>query len=209
MSERVPNPTPTRRCTWSEYVTWGGDPRWEIIAGETYAMTPSPSDRHQRVCSRLLVALATALRGGPCEVVASPIDVKLSEEDVVQPDLVVVCDPGQFKGHIEGAPALVVEVLSPSTEGHDRVRKLRLYARYGVGEYWIARPYPAVLEVLTLDGSGYRVHATYDASGTVTSPNFPNIRLPLQHIFDLPIPPEERIQEIRETRPPYAAESAT
>jgi Uma2 family endonuclease len=205
MSE--PAPRPERRYTWSDYVTWGDGRRWEMLGGEAFAMTPSPSDQHQLVCSRLLVALAAALRGGRCEVIASPMDVKLSEEDVVQPDLLVVCDPKQFRGHIAGAPALVVEVLSPSTEGHDRVRKLRLYARYGIGEYWIVRPYPAVLEVLTLDGDGYRVHATYDGNGTVTSPGFPNLRIPLQPIFDLPIPPEERVQEIRETRPPYGAKA--
>jgi Uma2 family endonuclease len=202
-----PAAEPKRRYTWSDYVTWCDDRRWEIIAGEAFAMTPSPADRHQLVCSRLLTALAVSLKGGPCEVIASPMDVKLSEEDIVQPDLLVVCDPRQFRGHVEGPPALVVEILSPSTEGHDRVRKLRLYARYGIGEYWIVRPYPAVVEVLTLEGAGYRVHATYDAAGTLTSPTFPNLRLPLHGIFDLPIPPEERIQEIREARPPYGAKA--
>lgn len=167
-------------------------------------MTPSPADRHQVLCANLAAAMVPFFRDGPCRVLVAPMDVKLSEEDVVQPDLLVVCDPAQFKGHIEGPPTLVVEILSPSTERHDRVRKLRLYARYGVSEYWIARPHPAVLEVLTLDAGSYRVHATYDATDTLESPAFPGLKLPLHDVFDLPIPPEERVQEIRESHPPYA-----
>ena len=145
--------------TWQDYRTWPDSERWELIDGEPFAMSPSPTDRHQLICVALVAGMAPHFRGKPCRLLVSPMDVKLSDTDVVQPDLLAVCDPNQFKGtHIEGPPALVVEVLSPSSELHDRMRKLDLYARYGVKEYWLVRPYPSAVEVLILDGPGYRIH---------------------------------------------------
>ena len=80
-------------------------------------------------------------------------DSGLSEEDIVQPDLIVVCDANRIKPtHIEGPPTLVIEVLSPSTQAYDRVRKLRLFAASGVQEVWLVTPHPSLVEVLTLDG---------------------------------------------------------
>ena len=92
----------------------------------------------------------------------APTDVKLSEEDIVQPDLIVVCDANRIKPtHIEGPPTLVIEVLSPSTQAYDRVRKLRLFAASGVQEVWLVTPHPSLVEVLTLDGASYRIAGGY------------------------------------------------
>lgn len=79
--------TALKRYTWYDYRTWPGDERWEVIGGQAYAMSPSPTARHQMVQARLVSALDTFFRGRPCRAIPSPMDVKLSDMDVVQPDV--------------------------------------------------------------------------------------------------------------------------
>lgn len=194
---RIPN-----RVSWSNYRSWTDDERWEIIDGQPYAMT-APRVSHQMVCGELYALLHAHFKGRSCRLFLSPIDVKLSEYDVVQPDLIVVCDRSRItETHIEGAPTLAVEILSPSTQRHDRVRKLRLYAKAGVQEYWLLQPYPALAEVLSLEKSGYRIAGSYTEADTLTSPAFPELALDLKEVF--PPVPEDDIEEVRETPPPYA-----
>ena len=193
-----------RRYTWEDYRSWDDDQRWELIGGEIYAMSPAPATRHQRLVGRLYQQLADFFGGRPCEVLLSPCDVKLSNADVAQPDLLVVCDPKQVtETHVEGPPTLVVEILSPSSLQHDRIRKLRLYAAFGVREYWIVNPYPSIVEVLSLAGDTFRVAGAYAKQDTLTSPAFPDLRVELATVFTFEISPEEHIDEIREATPPY------
>ncbi len=132
------------------------------------------------------------------------MDVRLSDADVVQPDVLVVCDPDKIKEtHIEGAPDIAVEITSPSSISHDRMRKLALYAKYGVKEYWIVTPYPHLVEVLLLDGDSYRVHSVFTKRDTLSSPTLSGLEIPLDGVFNFPIPDNERIDEIRESTPPY------
>jgi len=146
--------------TLPDWASWQG--RWELIQGVAYDMTPAPSLEHQRISSRLHVRLGVALEeakrgtgGGECEVLAAPIDVFLGE-DVVQPDLVIVCDPAKktVRG-IEGAPELVVEILSPATASKDTVRKRWAYEAAGVPEYLIVDPQERVAELLRLENARY------------------------------------------------------
>lgn len=191
----------TFRASWTDYQTWGDDKRWEIIDGRPYAMT-APRVSHQRVCGELHVALHSYFRRHLCQVFLSPIDVRLSEYDVVQPDLIVVCERTQIlETHIEGPPALVVEILSPSTQRHDRVRKLHLYARAGVKEYWLIQPSPPLVEVLALDGSQYRIFGAYTEEDQLSSRLFPELVLDLRDFFLNP--GEEPVEEVREGSPPY------
>ncbi len=199
-----------RQYTWDDYRTWDDDKRWELIGGEPYGMSPAPRSRHQAVAGDLFALLHRHFRDRSCRPFISPIDVKLSAVDVVQPDIVVVCDRAQIRDtHVEGSPALVVEVLSPSTSRHDRVRKLRLYARSGIAEYWLVQPYPGVVEVLQLAGDAYRIAGVYTDAETLRSPTFPDLVLDLTAAFTLPVPPEEQIDEIRESAPPYDGGSPT
>ena len=112
--------------------------RYELLEGDVY-VTPAPSPRHQRVSKRLQRQLEAYFEAsGRGEVFDAPIDLILTPHDVVQPDLVVVTDPGQVSGRaIEGSPALVVEVLSLSTRDHDRPVKGRRYAALGIRHYWL------------------------------------------------------------------------
>ena len=196
-----------KRYTWSDYQTWPADERWEIIGARAYAMSPSPSFRHQAVSGEIHVALVGYFRKKHCRVLNAPIDVRLSDEDIVQPDIVVVCNRQQIKRtHIEGAPTLVVEVVSSSSQLRDRHDKMALYARFGIREYWIVTPFPSLVEVYALEGESYRVHHTYKKGEILHSAQFADLSVDLSQVFDFPLEPEE--EQIEETREPPAAESA-
>ncbi|MBI3924027.1 MAG: Uma2 family endonuclease [Armatimonadetes bacterium] len=190
---------PKSRYSWENYRSWDDDKRWELIDGVPYLMS-SPRTLHQEVVGTFHIAMAAALRGKPCRVYLSPLDVRLSDWDVVQPDLLVVCDRRQITPtHIEGPPILVVEVLSPSSQRHDRVRKLGVYARFGISEYWIVSVSPPMLEVLVLDGETYRTVAAHTEVGRVKSPTVPDLDLDLAELFG---PCDTSgLDEVREGRP--------
>ena len=194
-----------RAYTWDDYRAWPDDERWEVIGGEAYAMSPSPTVRHQMVQMNIWAGLNAFLRGQECRAFVAPLDVKLSEMDVVQPDVLVVCKPGQIKStHIEGAPALVVEILSDSSERHDRGTKMRLYAAHGVPEVWLVTPYPSMIEVYRLDGESYRLVATYMPEDMLKSPGFPKLKLRLKDVFDFPLEPDEKAaMAVKEGPAPY------
>jgi Uma2 family endonuclease len=198
--EPVPHPP---RASWTDYQTWTDDERWEIIDGHPYAMS-GPTTGHQILCTDLCFLLANYFKGKPCRVISSPRDVRLSEYDVVQPDLVVVCDKAQIaRAHIEGPPTLVVEILSSSSIRHDRIRKARLYAAAGIQEYWILQPSPAMVEVLWLDGSSFRLHGAYSDKDRLVSAVFPDLEIELSELF-----PYEEVDEIREGVPTYRSAAA-
>ena len=196
-----------RRYTWADYRTWYDEQRWEIIGGEAYLMSPSPTYRHQRVVGNFARDLGIHFKGQTCQAITAPMDVVLSEEDVVQPDLLVVCDPRQIKRtHIEGAPTLAVEILSGDSAARDRLLKLALYARSGVKEYWIVTPWPSLVEVLLLEGTRYVVHEVLGKGQTLVSPTFPDLRIDLQDVFDFPLEPGEEPPLAKEPpAPPYHA----
>jgi Uma2 family endonuclease len=195
--------------TWDEYRTWRSDERWEIVDGEAYAMSPAPTVRHQLIHAALFTALFDQFRHRPCRVISSPLDVKLSATDVVQPDIVVVCDHRQItETHIEGGPSLVVEILSPSTAQRDRGVKMDAYARAGVCEVWLVTPWPQSVEVFVLDGPTYRRHAVFVQTQTLRSAAFPELKIGLAAVFDFPLQPGEEPPVVREP-PPHRYGSAT
>lgn len=147
--------------TLDDWKSWEG--RWELIHGVAYDMTPAPSLEHQRISSRLHIAIGVALveakkkpNGGECEVLAAPLDVFL-ESGVFQPDLVVICDPAKKSERgVEGAPDFVVEILSPRTASKDTVRKRWAYEAAGVPEYLIVDPDERVGVLLRLEAGRYQ-----------------------------------------------------
>jgi Uma2 family endonuclease len=132
--------------------------RYEIHEGDL-SVTPAPGTRHQEVSGNLFVALYTHVKArGLGKVFAAPTDVILSDITIVQPDLVYVASDrlGAVSSRgIEGAPTLVVEILSPSTIEIDRHTKLQLYARYGVPYYWIVDPEARLIEAYRLEAGSY------------------------------------------------------
>ena len=144
-----------RRYTWTEYQTWSDDERWELIDGVAYNRSPAPSIRHQRVASNFHGVLYRMLAGKTCQPFMAPTDVRLSETDVVQPDILVICDPGKITpSHIEGAPELVVEILSPGTSAKDLREKKWLYQRSGVREYIVVDPLEFYVQRFLLSADG-------------------------------------------------------
>ena len=189
---------------WEDYQSWDDDQRWELINGEAFAMSPSPTTQHQRLSLALLLQLGSYFAKHACELFQAPMDVKFSDHDIVQPDIFVVCNADQVKkNHIEGPPTLVIEILSPSSLQHDRLRKTELYSRSGVKEYWLVTPYPSLVEILLLDGDYYRIYRVHKRSDRLISPTFPDLSINLSDLFNLPIPSEEKVKEIQESTPPY------
>ncbi|MHC1741671.1 MAG: Uma2 family endonuclease [Syntrophobacteraceae bacterium] len=143
------------KASYEDYLTWPADERWEIIDGRPCDMTPAPSFKHQRVVGNLYHILRGAMHGERCIVGIAPTDVVLSEHDVVQPDVFVVCDGRKITDqNILGAPELVFEVLSPATAKKDRWEKKALYERAGVIEYVLVDPEGRYVERYLLGRDG-------------------------------------------------------
>lgn len=132
--------------------------RYEIIGGDLF-VAASPSIKHQRLLARLYRDFFDALeRPGWGEVFFTPMDVKFSDYDVVEPDLIVVrADRRDIyqSNHLIAAPNIVLEVISPFSRRYDEVTKLALYARNGVPEFWLADSINHTLRGLTLRDGAY------------------------------------------------------
>ncbi len=180
---------PPVRFTYEDYLLIPEDgKRHEIIDGEEY-VAPAPNTRHQRITMRLSAFLFNHLEAHDLgEVFAAPIDVILSDYDVVQPDVLFVA-----KAHadrvgehgITGAPDLIVEVLSEGNRRHDEVRKRKLYERFGVGEYWIVDPELETVKVYRMTDRGYVRAAEWSRENgdTLTTPLLPGFTLSLDALF--------------------------
>lgn len=164
--------TPTEKCkySFSDYLSWDESDRAELLDGERIMMAP-PARIHQEISVELMRQLANFLEGKRCRVYHAPFAVRLFEQDgdtpedvktVVEPDISVVCDPGKLDGKgCKGAPDMVMEILSPSTQRHDRLVKLDLYQRAGVREYWIVDPDSRTVQVFLLSGGSVLPHEVY------------------------------------------------
>lgn len=162
----MPSAAKNEKFSYADVLTWPTDERWEIIEGRPYDMTPAPSFRHQRVVGNLYHLLRGAIDERRCVAGVAPTDVVLSDHDVVQPDVFVVCDGSKITDqHIQGAPDLVAEVLSPATSRKDRWEKKTLYERAGVLEYLLVDPDGRFIERYLAGPDG-----TFDA-GEVFAPD--------------------------------------
>jgi len=181
------------RFTYGNYVTWPEEERWELIEGVPYNMTPAPSRRHQEVKAALFDQLYDFLKGKPCKAFDAPFDVRLPEGDeddedidtVVQPDIVVVCDKAKLdeKG-CRGAPDFIVEIISPSTSAKDQIKKVALYERHGVREYWIAHPTENLLTVRLLGADGkYGAPVMMEGKGRLAVATLPGLEVDLDAVF--------------------------
>lgn len=160
------------RYTYADYAALPEGAPYQLIDGEL-VMTASPNTQHQRIIKRLLRVMDAFVEENSLgEVFVSPVDVYLSEADTPVPDLVFVAEErlgivGAQK--IEGAPDLVVEVLSPSTGYYDLRKKKRLYAEAGVAEYWIVDPIEESVEVHVNTGGAFDLHERAEGEGRVAS----------------------------------------
>jgi Uma2 family endonuclease len=145
------------KFSYKDYVTWPDDERWEIIDGVPYNMTPAPVVKHQKIVGKLHSKLVDRAEEDGCTLLIAPTDVIFDDYNVVQPDVLMVCDQGRIsRENIRGAPDLIIEVLSPSTSLKDRREKKRLYERFGVREYILIYPEDELVERFLLEGSSYQ-----------------------------------------------------
>jgi len=175
------------KLTYADYELLPDDDlRHEIIDGEHY-VTASPVTRHQRISLSLLHLiqsyLDTHLIG---ELFSAPFDVVLSFHDVVVPDLIYL---SKARAHLltvknlQGAPDLVVEILSPSTKPRDERLKRNLYERVGVSEYWLVDPDQDVVTIYRRGGAGFLPPIRFEKDGVVTTPLLPDFELPLARLL--------------------------
>ena len=164
-------PAKKARYTFADILSWEGNERIEIINGEAFMMA-APSRIHQEICFEMGRQLGNYLEGKQCKAYPAPFGVRLfqragdSPEDVdtiVEPDISVICDRSKLDQYgCNGAPDLVIEVLSPSTQRHDQLVKLNLYQRAGVREYWIVDPENKTVRVMLQSGNGFlQTHEIY------------------------------------------------
>jgi len=154
----------TEYHTYSDYLHWPDDVRYELINGEAFLMSPAPDLSHQDVAGDIYRQVGNILLGKSCRAFIAPVDVRLPKQQeadesidtVVQPDVLVVCDSNKLdKRGVRGAPDWVVEVLSPSTAGHDQIKKRQLYEQHGVREYWLVHAIDRVLTIYRLENNEY------------------------------------------------------
>jgi Uma2 family endonuclease len=174
------------RYNYNDYLLLPEGKRYEILDGELF-MVPAPNVRHQRLSKKLAVALIghTEARGLG-EILYAPCDLLLSEENIVQPDILFVRKERLGivgEANITDAPDLVVEILSPGTRNKDLELKRKIYARFGVQEYWIVDPEADTVEVLVWSELGYVATGIYRKADNLSSPLLPDLRLPLSAVF--------------------------
>jgi len=139
--------------TYADYARWEG--RWELIDGVAYAMSPSPTFKHQRLSGILYALLDEALEDCPhCQPVQD-FDWRIDESTVVCPDNLVICHEPENQNYLTRAPALIFEILSPSTAAKDEGVKFRLYESEGVTYYVLANPDERVLKIYHLHEGRY------------------------------------------------------
>lgn len=177
------------KFTYDDYLLFPDDGRrHELIEGDHY-MTPSPSKKHQRISLNIAYRMKAHLEHYPLgELYAAPFDVVLSNTDVVQPDLFFVSSAKASTvtdRNVQGAPDLVVEILSDTTRKTDEIVKRKLYERFGVQEYWIVDPELEAIKVYRMTTQGY--HRTAELSrevdDTLSTPLLPDLTILLKDIF--------------------------
>ena len=176
------------RLTYDDYCLLPNDgKRYEIIDGELF-VTPSPNSLHQIVVTNLIYYFSAFLKDHPLgRIIVSPLDVVFSQFDVVEPDLLFVSKARYSvltEKNVQGSPDMVIEVLSASTAKIDRTTKLKLYARFGVEEYWIIDPEGPAAEIYRREKGSPELAAKLEARDLLTSPLFPGFSLPLQKLVE-------------------------
>ena len=174
MAEALLSHEETGRYTYNDYISWEGPERYQLINGEAFMMA-SPTVEHQAILIELSTQFYTWLRGKPCRVFAAPLDVRLFPEDddsddtVVQPDLLVVCDRSKLaKGSVNGSPDLAVEIVSPSTSKKELFLKFEAYLDAGVREYWVIEPEQRLIQVHIYQ-DGHFLSSSYKEDAVIAS----------------------------------------
>jgi len=174
-----------RHYTYEDWLDLDENTRAELIDGTIYLMS-APTRRHQEIAFAMTMQLGNHISNKgckKCKVYFSPFAVRLERDVVVEPDIVVVCDPTKLtKAGMDGPPDLIIEILSPSTSNHDKHTKFMLYRRTRIPEYWIVDPQDNSLTVHRLTGDQYTTDV-YVRADTPTITALPGFEMDLSTVL--------------------------
>ena len=177
---------PAVKRTYEDYCATADDKRYELLNGDLM-MVPAPNTKHQWVLGRLHIELARFAHGhGLGKVYVAPVDVVLSDTDVVQPDLLFISRAREDKitdENVRGAPDLVIEILSPATADRDVGYKHDLYGRHGVLEYWIVDPTAESVAVHRQRDGRLELAGTFGRRDSLATALLEGLQLELGDIF--------------------------
>lgn len=176
-----------KQYTYDSYLDISDDKRYEVIEGELF-MVPAPNTFHQDYLLNIVYSLRSFVKERELgKIFCAPTDVILSNNIVVQPDILFI-SAGR-KGIIEkkgifGKPDLVVEIVSPSTFVNDTITKKDIYERFEVEEFWLVFPEEKVVEVFSIEEKRYSLYSNATEKGKVTSRLLKGFGMDLNDIFE-------------------------
>ncbi len=179
--------------TYADYLKFDFEYMVELIRGKIFRMSPAPKIVHQNISMNLSRILSFFFLNRNCKIFSAPIDVVLpifnekkdTSTTVVQPDLCVICNLTKIEeACINGAPDLIIEILSPHTRKKDLQFKYDIYEETGVKEYWIVMPEEKLVEVFVLKKNKYHRVYTYTETDTMQSVIFPDLIVDLNDVFE-------------------------
>ena len=176
-----------KKYTYEDYLKTPDDTRYELIEGELY-MTPSPITNHQRISRKIEFLLEKFVTENDLgEIFYAPYDVYFDDENVVQPDILFISKERLNiigEKNLQGSPDLVIEILSESNAYRDLIQKKKLYARYGVKEYWIVVPGEKTIDIHILKDKTYQLYKTFNEDDTLDSQILEGFKMELKGIFN-------------------------
>jgi Uma2 family endonuclease len=179
--------------TYADYVNFKFEEMVELIKGKIFKMSPAPRTSHQKISMGLSTIIFNFLKNKQCQVFHAPFDVILpignkkndKATTVVQPDIVVICDPEIIKeAGCFGVPNLLIEILSPSTAKKDLQDKYNVYEEAGVDEYWIVYPEIHYIEVFILENNKYKPKVSYFKDDILKTAILPGLEIKIEDIFN-------------------------
>ena len=181
----------TKQYTYSDYLLWQFSERVELIKGFILKMSPAPNRRHQTVSQNLNFSIYSYFKKHSCSVFVAPFDVRLpiksakKDTTVVQPDICIICDESKLDDQgCNGAPDLIIEILSPKNSKHDVDTKFKLYQESGVKEYWIVEPEERIVLVYCLQNEIYIGSKPFSEGEIIESKLFPEMKIEVIDVFD-------------------------
>jgi len=183
---------PNGLYTYADYLSWQFQERVELIRGHLFPMSPAPNIAHQRILGNIHGPMWNHFQQHTCQLFMAPFDVRLpvsfkkgKTATVVQPDLCVVCDPQKLDEQgCNGAPDLVVEILSPGNSKREMREKYQVYEEAGVREYWLVYPLDQEVRVYVLNENGQFIGlAPVISEDILRSAVFPDLEIDLKWVF--------------------------
>ncbi len=182
----------SKQYSYSDYLSWQFSERVELIKGWVYKMSPAPNVKHQRISGRLFYKVFDFLNAEKCQVFHAPFDVRLpivsknnKQDTVVQPDITIICDDTKLDEQgCNGAPDIVMEILSPGNTRREMKEKFELYQDSKIPEYWLIHPSDETVIIYVLNDNGeYIGSKPYLSGDTINSLALTGFTLEVASLF--------------------------